>query len=130
MRFDNSTGRHGRGVGALAIACAMGALAGGAAWAGPHGGGGPAMGGMSGVNGGFGGRSAPAVSAMGRANSNGPAAVDRDFGRDRASDRRSAMAGGHSALVSNGVHGLDRDRGADRAADRAHRHHRHHHKSA
>jgi hypothetical protein len=131
MRFEISTGRQGRAR-ALAIACALGGLLGGAALAGPHGGG-PAVGGMptggmSGVNGGFGGRSAGNVSPMGLANRNGPGAVDRDFGRDRAEDRRSAMARGHSALTSNRVNGVDRDFGRDRAEDRAHRHHRRHHK--
>jgi hypothetical protein len=59
---------------------------------------------------------------MGTANANGPAAADRDFGSDRASDRRSVTASSHANLNANGINGADRDRGADRAADRAHLH--------
>ena len=48
------------------------------------------------------------------ANSNGPFATDRDFGRDRAEDRMS----GKGALNSNGPESADRDFGRDRAEDR------------
>jgi hypothetical protein len=137
------------------------------AFAGGHGGGG-GMGGAGGFGaggiggGGFGagsgggngfgaGTSArgsidPHISAEGTANSNGPTAADRDFGRDRAEDRASqqglshsnestttrttrvqgAEAGGSSATHmsaegranTNGPTATDRDFGRDRAEDR------------
>lgn len=118
MRLCTSPEPRGRIVRALAVACALTGLAAGPSLAGPHGGGG-----MSGMNGGFGGRSAGEMSAMGLSHSNGPAAIDRDFGMDRASDRPGARLGGNLAQNSNGFHATDRDHGADRAADRAHRHH-------
>jgi hypothetical protein len=108
----------------LAVAGVLAGLAAAPVLAGPHGGGASGMGGMS--SGALGGQSAGHMSSMGLANTNGLTSADRDFGSDRASDRRNAMAGSHSALTSNGVNGLDRDRGKDRAADRAHRHgHKH-----
>jgi hypothetical protein len=48
---------------------------------------GGSVGGSSGVNGDFGGRSNADISAQGRANTNGPNAADRDYGADRAQDR-------------------------------------------
>jgi len=59
--------------------------------AGAHG-----AGGMSGMHGNFGGQSMSHMSSQGLANSNGPNSVDRDFGRDRASDRMSASGMKHS----------------------------------
>jgi hypothetical protein len=91
-----------------------------------------------------GGASASRISAMGKANTNGPNATDRDFGRDRASDRGANAAvgagvntsasvtshhrhfgGRSSAHVSakdrantNGPNAADRDFGRDRSSDR------------
>src|SRR5207237_10431226 len=56
----------------------------------------------------------PSVNSHAMANSNGPFATDRDFGRDRAEDRMS----GKGALNSNGPESADRDFGRDRAEDR------------
>jgi len=56
----------------------------------------------------------PSVNSHAMANSNGPFATDRDFGRDRAEDRMS----GKGALNSNGPGSADRDFGRDRAEDR------------
>jgi len=64
------------------------------------------------------------MGSAGMRNTNGPGAADRDFGTDRASDRRVAST--RSMANSNGLNAVDRDRGRDRAADRAHRHHRNH----
>src|SRR5437016_7201480 len=56
----------------------------------------------------------PSVNSHAMANSNGPFATDRDFGRDRAEDRMSRKG----ALNSNGPESADRDFGRDRAEDR------------
>ena len=78
-----------------------------------------------------GGESDLNISAQGRANTNGPNALDRDFGRDRAEDRGSQLAqnhklarksrkhnGGQSSANTNGPSSSDRDFGRDRAEDR------------
>ena len=44
----------------------------------------------SSTNSGFGGNSSTHISTQGAANTNGPNAVDRDFGKDRAEDRANA----------------------------------------
>lgn len=123
MRPDISSRPRGRLARTIAIAGALTGLAAAPALAGPHGGGGgPGMGGMAGLHGDFGGLSASHMSAFGLANTNGPAAMDRDFGKDRASDRSRMRLNARSASISNGLHAADRDRGRDRASDRAHRH--------
>ena len=94
----------------------------GAAFAGPHAGG-AGVGAMGGMSGRFDGSAASHMSPQGRAMTNGPASVYRDFGRSRAADRMDANA----RATSNGKHAMDRDLGRDRAADRSHRHHRKHH---
>jgi hypothetical protein len=94
----------------------------------------------------FGGKSASHISAKGLANTNGPNATDRDFGRDRAEDRRAMAVSGASvdtnarvsarahhrrfggasgahisasgAAHTNGPNAADRDFGEDRASDR------------
>jgi hypothetical protein len=45
------------------------------------------------ASGGMGGMSNSHMSASGMAHTNGPNAADRDFGRDRAEDRRATAAG-------------------------------------
>jgi hypothetical protein len=148
---------------ALMLTISVSAFAGGHGGVGGMGAGGFGAGGMG--NGGFGagagigsgngfgaGTSArgsidPHISAEGTANTNGPTAADRDFGRDRAEDRASqqglthsnesttirttrvqgAEAGGSSATHmsaegranTNGPTAADRDFGRDRAEDRA-----------
>jgi hypothetical protein len=57
---------------------------------------GASIGGSSGQNGAFGGRSSSHISAQGSANSNGPNAVDRKFGRDRALLRMNASGIAHA----------------------------------
>lgn len=54
------------------------------------------MGGMSGSHGEFGGMSASHMSSRGLANTNGPNAADRDFGRARAEDRMNPQGLAHS----------------------------------
>jgi len=62
-----------------------------------------AKGGPGGGNGPSGGQSADHVSSHGLANTNGPNSTDRDFGRDRASDRMSAsgLVRAHPTSFSN-----------------------------
>ena len=93
------------------------------------------MGGMSGASGMSGGMSSSSISATGRLNTNGPNATDRDFGRDRAEDRRATAAGrfGVNASARSNLNGRhhrfgrlnrrfdtdqDRDFGRDRGRDR------------
>jgi hypothetical protein len=76
------------------------------------------VGGQSGVNGRFGGQSDAGISAQGRANTNGPNAADRDYGRDRAEDRQAARS--DTATSANGaarseLGGLNADHASDRA---------------
>jgi hypothetical protein len=93
----------------------------------PHGSSG--AGGMSST----GGMSNSHMSTSGMANTNGPNAADRDFGRDRAEDRRARAAGTAgfeaSARVDTRRHhhrfnrfdrhfDFDRDRDMDRGRDR------------
>jgi hypothetical protein len=86
------------------------------------GGGGGAVGHMGGgASGGFPGGGAtggafPGGGATG--GTNGRAASDRDFGRDRAEDRRASHTGGKTLANSNGRNAMDRDFGRERAADR------------
>lgn len=102
--------------------------------------GGAGMGAGAGM-GGLGGQPSAHISTQGSLNTNGPNATDRDFGRDRASDRANAnadldtkttdtktgtkMAGRSKSHVSasgqantNGLNATDRDKGTDRAEDR------------
>ena len=113
---------RGGPVRALTLAMAFAGLAAGPLLAAPHGGGGPGLGGMSGVYGNFGGLSASHMTSAGMMHTNGLGASDRDFGRDRASDRTSTSGSARSMLSSNRLGAADRDHGRDRAADRAHRH--------
>jgi hypothetical protein len=62
-----------------------------------------------------GGDSAAHMSGEATANSNGPHAVDRDHGKDRAGDRAHHVK---TNANSNGKKAVDRDKGRDRAADR------------
>lgn len=48
-----------------------------------------------------GGMSSSHISAAGLHNSNGPNAIDRDFGQARAEDRRSAQGAGHERATAN-----------------------------
>ena len=125
-------------IGLMALSAApIGALA--------HPGGGGMSGGMSAMSG-MGGVSGSHMSPSGMTNTNGPNASDRDFGRDRAEDRRATAAGtagfdasataglrshhrhfgGRSGahisatgrLHTNGPNAADRDFGRDRASDR------------
>jgi len=48
--------------------------------------------GQSGMNANLGANARANIGSQGRMNSNGPAAADRDFGRDRAEDRPSSTA--------------------------------------
>jgi len=57
------------------------------------------IGGASDPNGAFGGRSGSHISAQGSANSNGPNAVDRKFGRDRALLRMNASGIAHAHTI-------------------------------
>ena len=57
---------------------------------------GASIGGSSDRNGAFGGRSSSHISAQGSANSNGPNAVNRNFGRDRALLRMNASGFAHA----------------------------------
>lgn len=79
-------------------------------------------GGGGGGHGGFGGASAAHVSGQGITNSNGPNSHDRDFGKNRAADRKSdhksTTKKAKAKTNSNGVKALDRDKGLDRAVDR------------
>lgn len=80
----------------ILLAAGLLAAASGAAFA--KGGGGPGgMGGPGGFGGGplNGGNSAAHLSAQGIRNNNGPNAIDRDRGRARAADRRSAEGMAH-----------------------------------
>ncbi|MBI3516076.1 MAG: hypothetical protein HY060_18745 [Proteobacteria bacterium] len=63
----------------------------------PAGSGFAAGGGHGSSAGGFGGSSSGHISEQGRANTNGPNAADRDFGRDRAADRSDRQADRHDA---------------------------------
>lgn len=79
----------------LALMCAP-------AFAGPGGGGGGGgMGGMSGANGNFGGQSGSHMSSEGMSNTDRPNSSDRDFGADRALERRHS---GHTHTSS--AHGM------------------------
>jgi hypothetical protein len=83
----------GMGAGANAGAGMSGGMRGGADT-------GANMGGSSGVNGNFGGQSNADISAQGRANGNGPDATDRDFGTNRANDRRAGASNNTNAEVN------------------------------
>ena len=120
--------KHSSILGAVAAASLL-ALAGAAD---ARGGGGGVGAGAS--MGGMGGQSNAHISAQGNLNTNGP--TDRDFGRDRATDRTDAnadldtrthtkMAGHSKSHISasgqantNGLNATDRDQGAGRAEDR------------
>jgi hypothetical protein len=79
--------------------------------------------GGGGGNGGAGGQSADHFSSHGLANTNGPNSTDRDFGRDRASDRMSASGLAHSHVgVSSNNSG-----GSSHAIAHRWLHGRHHH---
>jgi hypothetical protein len=123
MTHSISGARRGGVIRAVSLGVAIASLSAGSVLAGPHGGGGAGLGGMSGVNGNFGGMSSSHMSTLGRDHTNGPGAIDRDFGADRASDRSHASL--KTNLSSNSVSSTDRDHGRDRASDRAHRHGKH-----
>ena len=72
--------------------------------------------GKGGGDGGFGGASGSHVGSQAITNSNGPNSRDRDFGQDRATDRKASH--NKPNLNSNGVNAVDRDFGKDRAQDR------------
>lgn len=86
----------------LILACA-GLLTSVATAAAAHGGGGGMPGGVSGAH----------MSASGLSNTNGPAALDRDKGRDRAEDRMSSSGAAHGQ-AQQAKHGKSR-RPEDRA---------------
>jgi len=88
-----------------------------------HGGGGGGGGGMG--MGGMGGMSMGHMSSMGMAHTNGPNSLDRDFGRDRASDVAHRHGGGSAsaALNSNGKHRPNRVKGHQRGLNRRTRSH-------
>jgi len=65
-----------------------------------RGGAGSHAGGSSSSNGSFGGQSAGHMSTQGSANSNGPNSTDRDFGRERSSDRNNASGLSHANNTS------------------------------
>jgi len=62
-----------------------------------------------------GGNSAGNMSGQAIANSNGPHALDRDHGKDRAGDRAHHVK---TNANSSGKKAVDRDKGRDRAGDR------------
>ena len=64
---------------------------------------------MGGVNGQFGGSSGSHISAQGSANTNGPNAVDRDTGLERAQDRMSDEGKTHNKASANQTTDNDTD---------------------
>ena len=75
---------------------------------------------MSGAHGDFGGNSAGSMSANGAANTNGPNATDRDFGRARAADQHVLPHGrGHH---HHGNHGKPREESHESASAEIHEH--------
>lgn len=91
----------------LSLAGALAVMPAGAGWA--HGG----PGGMSGVHGNFGGQSSSHMSARGAARTNGPHAVDRDFGIIHARSRMSAKGLTHSKSFLHAHRTIDADSDAD-----------------
>ncbi len=75
------------------------------------------MGGQSGLNGNFGGNARANIGAQGQMNANGPAAADRDFGRDRAEDRSSS--GANAGTDANVLGSLNADHSSERARAKA-----------
>jgi hypothetical protein len=73
------------------------------------------IGGQSGMNGRFGGQSDAKVSAQGRANTNGPNAMDRDFGSDRAADRANRTDTTARTHASNDLGDLNAAHASDNA---------------
>ena len=106
-------------AGVLALS-ATSALAHGAGGAGGGMGAGVHAGGTMGGSGTpAGGLSGSHVSPQGSTNTNGPNSTDRDFGRDRATDRANANGSGHAHNVSFG--------GGSRFNSHRWHHGRHHH---
>jgi hypothetical protein len=77
-----------------------------------------ARGAGGGLGTGLGGQSSAHISAQGSLNTNGPNAKDRDFGQDRAADRRGAHISATGSANTNGLDASDRDTGSARAEDR------------
>lgn len=76
-----------------------------------------------GSSGASGGRSQSHISSQGLANTNGPDSTDRDFGRDRSSDRMSASGLAHSRSGSSSIN----SGGSTHAIAHRWLHGRHHH---
>jgi hypothetical protein len=70
-------------------------------------------GGMSGVNGKFGGQSSSHMSVGGQTRTNGPNAVDRDFGVVHARSRMNAKGLKHSKALLHARRTIDSDSDAD-----------------
>lgn len=105
-------------TGALALLSATPVLAGGRGGAGAGMGAGMGVGagvpgGMSGTQGQFGGMSSDHISAQGAANTNGPDATDRDYGRARAQQRMSAQGLAHQQADAHAGASADTDADAD-----------------
>jgi hypothetical protein len=73
-------------------------------------------GGMSGVNGNFGGQSSSHMSVNGQTHTNGQNATDRDFGVIHARSRMSAKGLKHSKALAHARRVIDSDNDADESS--------------